>query len=91
MVGPRYCQYVKDMGVALRPVRFGILGVFIIYLVWTESYTGQGGDVLVAYSHSGLWTRQGLQFAVGLLVFSWVIWVTMYAAILLRHYEEIPS
>src|SRR5438477_10117049 len=80
----RYWSYVKDFGVALRPLRFGILGIGIIFVLWLDSYTGQGSDVLIAYSHSAFLGLKSWQFMLALVVFSLVVWLTMYLAILLR-------
>lgn len=80
----RYWPYVKDFGVALRPLRFGILGIGIIFVLWLDSYTGQGADVLIAYSHSAFLGLKSWQFMLALVVFSLVVWLTMYLAILLR-------
>lgn len=84
-IGPvRFWPYVKDLGVALRPVRFGILGIAVVLVIWFDSYTGQGADVLIAYSHSALFGGKSWQFFLGLLVFSLVVWVAMYLAVLIR-------
>ena len=76
--------YVKDLGVALWPMRFGILAIVIIWIVWSESYTGQGSDVLAAYAHSNWYGPKGQEFFLVLLIFSLVMWLAMYVAVLLR-------
>jgi hypothetical protein len=80
----RHWPYIKDLGVALRPLRFGLLAIIIILAVWLDSYTGQGPDVLVAYGHSAALGLKSLQFTFGLLLFSLILWLTMYLAVLLR-------
>jgi hypothetical protein len=79
----RLWAYVKDLGVALRPMRFGIIGVLLVLLLWIETYTGQGRDVLVAYAEAR-WGWHLVQLIGGLLVFSFTVWLCMYLAVLLR-------
>ena len=77
---------IKDFGVALRPMRFGILGLVLIFLVWFETYTGQGRDVLVHYARGG-WPH--FFWLVGAtLVFAVTVWLAMYLAVILRFEEE---
>ena len=80
----QHWPYIRDLGVALRPLRFGLLAIIILLAVWLDSYTGQGSDVLVAYGHSAVLGVKSLQFTLGLLVFSLILWLTMYLAVLLR-------
>src|SRR5258705_6651109 len=78
--------YIKDFGVALGPMRFGILGLVLIFLVWFETYTGQGRDVLVHYAKGG-WGH--FFWLVGAtLVFAVTVWLAMYLAVLVRFEEE---
>lgn len=84
--------YVTDLATALRPVRFGILGVVIAALALTETATGQGRDILRIYDGITLpWEVKGWAMYIGLAVFGLLTWYETRRATRLRFGTPKPS